>query len=92
MFLKIPIYVEVEGSLADPSALSESLRSTLEYQILGKSEKTGKSSKISRWFVLSEKNLEYQKEFGNFPERLRYLTYEKVLEKMRSNLAGKDKD
>lgn len=84
MFLKIPLYVEVEGSLAEPSVLSESLRLSLEMRLLGKSEKTGKSFQASKWFELQADNASYQEQFGNSVERLRYLTYDRVLEKMRS--------
>lgn len=82
MIIKIPIYVEVKGSLKETSYLIECFQASMERDYLT-SPKTGKFLKKSKWFTLSSKDLKVQEEFGNLLEGYRYISRSEVLEIMR---------
>lgn len=75
MFVKVPIYVDVKGSVQDPSMILEALRVILEDKLIsGKPKKRLPCPKHIREVLL---------ESGENPESFTLIPREKILEGLR---------
>lgn len=75
MFVKVPIYVDVKGSIQDPSIILFCLRQMLEEKLL--------SGKPEKRLSIPSHVREALKESGENPKSFTLISHEKVLDKLR---------